>query len=182
MQIEISHQLNATDLQLIKSQRANWFLFSSSSSLKTLGGNNFPTQDMWYGWKKNFFFKPGSKYSLGDFMHNEHIKWGIYPMSFIKRLSPKSTLLKTAVQKTKLDMAKNCQDFNWTEYKTSPHEMFYSYQGKCNIMGVNINTFVVQKLIQNNNERKTISYSNSTTPMTAEQKQMYINFIKQYKL
>lgn len=79
-------------------------------------------------------------------------------------------------------MAKNCQDFNWTEYKTSPHEMFYSYQGKCKIMGININTFVVQKLIQNNKERKTISYNNSATPMTAQRKQMYINFIKQYKV
>ena len=110
----------------------------------------------------------------------ETFKWAAYPLSSIQKMSPNKVSLQSAVMASKLHIANECKDLQWSSYEMTPEKAHYSYQFKCHIMGMNINGFAIQKMIQNNEQRKTIAFY-STLPVSPVQKKAYAEMINHFK-
>ena len=113
-------------------------------------------------------------------MGRETLKWSAYPLSSIQKLSPKAVSLQSAVMTSKLHLANECKDLQWSSFEMTPEKAHYSYQFRCHIMGTNISGFAIQKMIQNSAQRKTIAFY-STLPVSTEHKKAYAKMIKQFE-
>ena len=171
LQIKITRQLDRID-------KGNWVLSAPLFFNQMTQGTVI--QYMWFNRGKVDPFQPISKVSKKTITGRETLKWSSYPLSSIQKLSPKVVSLQSAVMASKLHLANECKDLQWSSFEMTPEKAHYSYQFKCRIMGADISGFAIQKMIQNSAQRKTIAFY-STLPVSTEHKKAYAKMIKQFK-